>query len=91
MSNGLDPNQAQCFVGHDQGPNCSQSLSVDGKISLLACKELRKKGSIRHRCCPVDDLCIFLLVLTEIIIKATGKIFMQISHGLLSKNHNIYY
>ena len=29
MSNSLDPNQAQHFVGPDLGPNCLQRLSAD--------------------------------------------------------------
>ena len=31
MSNSLDPDQAQCFVGPDLGPNCLQRLSADDK------------------------------------------------------------
>ena len=30
MSNSLDPDQAQHFVGPDLGPNCLQRLSADG-------------------------------------------------------------
>ena len=29
MSNSLDPDQALCFVGANQGPNCLQRLSAD--------------------------------------------------------------
>ena len=29
VSNSLDPDQAQCFVGPDLCPNCLQRLSVD--------------------------------------------------------------
>ena len=29
MSNSLDPDQAQHFVGTDQGPNCLQRLSAE--------------------------------------------------------------
>ena len=29
VSNGLDPDQAQHFVGPDLGPNCLQRLSAD--------------------------------------------------------------
>ena len=38
VSNGLDPDQARHFVGPDQGPNCSQRLSADDKISSLQAK-----------------------------------------------------
>ena len=31
MSNGLDPDQDQHFVGPDLGPSCLQKLSVDDK------------------------------------------------------------
>ena len=31
MSNSLDPDQAQHFVGSDLGPNCLQRLSADDK------------------------------------------------------------
>ena len=33
MSNSLDPNQAECFVGPDVGPNCLQRLSADEKVT----------------------------------------------------------
>ena len=39
MSNSLDPDQAQHFVGPDLGLNCLQMLSADNK-SPLAGKEL---------------------------------------------------
>ena len=29
MSEGLDPDQAQCYVGPDPGPDCCQRLSAD--------------------------------------------------------------
>ena len=29
VSNSLDPDQSQCFVGPDLGPNCLQRLSAD--------------------------------------------------------------
>ena len=29
MSNSLDPDQVQCFVGPDLGPNCLQKISAD--------------------------------------------------------------
>ena len=29
VSNSLDPDQAQCFVGPDLVPNCLQRLSID--------------------------------------------------------------
>ena len=32
MSNSFDPDQAQCFVGADLGPNCFQRLSADDKV-----------------------------------------------------------
>ena len=32
VSNSLDPDQAQPFVGPDLGPNCLQRLSEDDKI-----------------------------------------------------------
>ena len=38
MSNSLNPDQAQHFVGPDLGPNCLQSLSAD-----IAGKELNTK------------------------------------------------
>ena len=31
VSNSLDQDQAQCFVGPDLGPNCLQRLSADNK------------------------------------------------------------
>ena len=34
MSNSLDPDQAQQFVGPDLGPNCLQRLSADDPIIL---------------------------------------------------------
>ena len=34
MSNSLDPDQGQHFVGPDQGPNCLQRLSADVVFSL---------------------------------------------------------
>ena len=39
VSNSLDPDQAQHFVGPDLGPNCSQRLSADDKSPLVG-KEL---------------------------------------------------
>ena len=30
VSNSLDPDQAQCLVRRDPGPNCLQKLSADG-------------------------------------------------------------
>ena len=39
MSNSLDPDQAQHFVGPDLGPNCLQILSAAGISSQ---KELTK-------------------------------------------------
>ena len=42
MSNSLDPDQAQHFVGPDLGPNCLQRLSADN-MSPLACKEVNTK------------------------------------------------
>ena len=39
MSNSLDPNQAQHFVGPDLGPNYFQRLSAD---NTLIVKELKK-------------------------------------------------
>ena len=44
MSNGLDQDQAQHFVGPDLSPNCLQRLSADGKSPLhvhVERKELR--------------------------------------------------
>ena len=38
VSNSLDPDQAQHFVGPDLGPNCLQRLSAD-----IVCKELNTK------------------------------------------------
>ena len=32
VSNSFDPDQAQCFVGPDLGPNCFQRLSADDKV-----------------------------------------------------------
>ena len=34
VSNSLDPDQDQRFVGPDLGPNCLQRLSADGKSGL---------------------------------------------------------
>ena len=31
VSNSLDPDQAQCLVGPDLGPNCLQRFSADNK------------------------------------------------------------
>ena len=31
VSNSLDPDQAQCFVGPELGPNCLKRLSADDK------------------------------------------------------------
>ena len=39
MSNSLDPDQAQNFVGPDLAPNCLQRLSADGYIVILGLKE----------------------------------------------------
>ena len=35
MSNSLDPDQIQGFVGSDLGPSCLQKLSADDTISLV--------------------------------------------------------
>ena len=40
MSNSLDPDQAQHFVGPDLGPNCLQRLSVDIASKKLTTKQL---------------------------------------------------
>ena len=39
MSNSLDPDQAQHFVGPDLGPNCLQRLSADdtGRLRVKHC------------------------------------------------------
>ena len=41
MSNSLDPDQDQCFVGPDMGPNCLQRVSISRQQkSPLIRKEL---------------------------------------------------
>ena len=46
MSNRLDPDQAQHFVGLDLGPNCLQKLSAD---------DTRRQRDIKEKChCDVS-------------------------------------
>ena len=35
VSNGLDPDQDQHFVGPDLGPNCLQRLSAEEKVAAI--------------------------------------------------------
>ena len=51
VSNSLDPDEAQHFVGPDLGPNCLQRLSADDTRTLVG-KELtatRKKTLLVHQ------------------------------------------
>ena len=41
MSNGLDPDQAQCSVRPDLGPNCLQRLAAEDKICLWQAKSTK--------------------------------------------------
>ena len=47
MSNSLDPDQAQHFVGPDLGPNCLQRLSADdtNRQSALDIKDTHKNNT----------------------------------------------
>ena len=43
VSNSLDPDQAQNFVGPDLGPNCLQRLSADNKNRTQRTKSFTKQ------------------------------------------------
>ena len=53
VSNSLDPDQAQHFVGPDLGPNCLQRLSADN-TSRQRVKDLEAKGkTVIPSCCAL--------------------------------------
>ena len=43
VSNSLDPDQAQHFVGPDLGPNCLQRLSADDTLSWQRVNRVKNK------------------------------------------------
>ena len=57
VSNSLDPDQVRHYVGPDLGPNCSQRLSTDNKMSgwiwvQTVCKgyqQTTKVGSVKYK------------------------------------------
>ena len=53
MSNSLDPDQAQRFVGPDLGPICLQRLSADNTSRSLSRHGFRKGELPADQCLPL--------------------------------------
>ena len=68
MSNSLDPDQAQHFVGPDLGPNCLQKFSADNTRRQKINEKVSGKGTSWHICPPDPDQPAYLQSLIRVFV-----------------------